>query len=476
MLSRLFWWRQDCDDRLFVETKLWLPLLIAGFCAGACGCLLSYLVARTDALVPALYALLGALLLSIVLLLRRYTLLVTLLVALHLYVDWYLGWHLLAPLLALVFLVFLRHHSAGWRYPRTCWLWSAFLLVTLYPCWRGGLLMLYDAASFYPSDILGAFLLFWLGGVVAYNRDTLRSLFACLTLLAVLLALHLYIQAWTGIVLFQSARVDTFLSSVDVAYYQLLDSSTHRVGSFFIDPNWAGAYFALSIFLPAGLFMTSSTLWQRCSYLGALLILLGALALTYSTGAWLAFFMGFLLFLLLCGDIRMLVVWLSGTFVLVLSLVFLLPTQLQLQMQHATASNELSLRLSAWQTALRVIRAYPWTGVGLGHQAYLLRAEPYRIPAQFIQLSHPHNSYLEWAAMGGIPVLLLFGALLIWALVSAYGLWRNADRMLRPLLGSGLAAVVTLSVNSLSINGWTHFALAFFGWLILGAISQYRLH
>lgn len=204
-------------------------------------------------------------------------------------------------------------------------------------------------------------------------------------------------------------------------------------------------------------------------------MLLGALALTYSTGAWLAFFVGFFLFLLLCGDVRMLIIWLCGTFVLALSLVLLQPAQLQLQMQHATASNELSLRQAAWQTALRVIQAYPWTGVGLGHQAYLLRAEPYRIPAQFVQLSHPHNSYLEWAAMGGFPVLLLFGALLVWALVSAYGLWRNADRTLRPLLGSGLAAVVTLSVNSLSINGWTHFALAFFGWLILGAISQYRL-
>ncbi|BCL79503.1 O-antigen ligase family protein [Ktedonobacteria bacterium brp13] len=453
-------------------------LLVYGVCAAGVlllGGLLSYLSSRTGALALGPLALLSVLSLSLILLLRHHALVATLIVALHLYADWYLGLHLLAPLLACVFLWLLRHRGQGWRRPRACWLWLAFLLITIYPCWRGGLLMVYDAASFYPSDILGAFLMFWLGSVIVYDRRSLQTLFSLLTLLAVLLAVHLFIQAYTGIVLFQSSRVDTFLSSVDVAYYQLMDSSTHRVGSFFIDPNWAGAYFALSFFLPAGLFVRSSTLWQRGLSLLAMLVLLAALVLTYSTGAWVAFFVGMLIFLLLVGDTRLLLVLLCLVFVLALTLTLLMPAQLQLQLQHATANNELSLRIAAWQTALRVIQAYPLTGVGLGHQAYLLHAEPYRVPAQFVQLSHPHNSYLEWAAMGGIPVLLLFLLLLLWTHFSAWRNWRLADRSLRPLLGAGIAATVTLSVNSVSINGWTHFALAFFGWLILGAVNQYRV-
>jgi hypothetical protein len=40
------------------------------------------------------------------------------------------------------------------------------------------------------------------------------------------------------------------------------------------------------------------------------------------------------------------------------------------------------------------------------------------------------------------------------------------------LLGGGIAAVLALSINSVSINGWTLPPLAAPGWLILGAIAS----
>lgn len=109
---------------------------------------------------------------GIVVFLRLDTLSVTLVAAIHLYVDWYLGFHLIAPILAISLLLYyylMRSPSHPWSFPRFYVIWIIFLIITIYPSIRGGLLMTYDAASFYPSDILGALLMYWLGSVVISN-------------------------------------------------------------------------------------------------------------------------------------------------------------------------------------------------------------------------------------------------------------------------------------------------------------------
>ncbi|GHO84842.1 O-antigen ligase family protein [Dictyobacter formicarum] len=420
-------------------------------------------------------AVMGALLLGIVGALRLDALMVVLLVALHLYLDWYLGFHLVVPILAIVFLLLcylLRSAQHPWTRPRGVGLWSIFLVLTLYPAFRGGSLMLYDAASFYPSDILGALLMYWLGLLVGHDVASLRRFFQLFTLLAVLLALHTLFQSMTGTILFASSRVDDFLSRTDVAYYQLLDSDTHRAGSFFIDPNWNGAFFAMLAFLPLGLLVTSRRWWQKLCWALALSLLVLALMCTYSTGSWLAFLFGLGVFLYLVGHTRYRLSILLIAACSLVSLAWFFPGQLALQLRHAGADNELSLRVAAWHTALRVIQAYPWLGVGLGHQAYLITSNAYRVPEQFVLLSHPHDSYLEWASMAGLPVLAVFMLLLLNAFGQSWNNWRRAALDERPLLGAGIAASMTLSINSISINGWTHFALAPMGWLVLGAVAS----
>lgn len=423
----------------------------------------------------AFVAAMGAFLLGMVGVLRLDSLMAVLLVALHLYLDWYLGLHLIVPVLTIVFLLLcylLRSAQHPWTQPRGTGLWCIFLVLTLYPAFRGGSLMLYDAASFYPSDILGALLMYWLGVLVGHNVASLRRFFQLFTLLAVLLALHTLFQSMTGTILFASSRVDDFLSRADVAYYQLLNSDTHRAGSFFIDPNWNGAFFAMLSCLPLGLLVTSQQWWQKLCWALALSLLMLALMCTYSTGAWLAFLLGLGVFLYLVGRTRYRLGILLVAACSLASLAWLFPAQIALQLQHAGADNELSLRVAAWHTALRVIQAYPWLGVGLGHQAYLVASDAYRVPEQFVLLSHPHDSYLEWAAMAGLPVLAVFMLLLLNAFGQAWNNWRRATLDERPLFGAAIAASITLSINSISINGWTHFALAPMGWLLLGAAAS----
>jgi O-antigen ligase len=144
------------------------------------------------------------------------------------------------------------------------------------------------------------------------------------------------------------------------------------------------------------------------------------------------------------------------------------PSQVNLLLQHATDPSELTVRSGIWETGIRVIQAFPLTGVGLGHLAYLERSVPYQI----VPVDHPHNSYLEWGAMAGLPVLLVFLALLAFALWQALRNWVRADARTRTLLGAGIAAITALSINSWSIDGWTLPPLAATGWMILGIISS----
>jgi len=74
--------------------------------------------------------------------------------------------------------------------------------------------------------------------------------------------------------------------------------------------------------------------------------------------------------------------------------------------------------------------------------------------------------------MGGLPLLTVFIALLGYALWLALRNWAQADRRTRSLLGAGITAVIVLSCNSWTINGWTLPPIAGVGWLILGVTSS----
>jgi O-antigen ligase len=479
--------------RFFAPLRMtWAPLRMTGWAGAINWPLLALPLALLLGLVIGRYsatyavAVIGCLAMVVIALLRFDALTVTALIALHLFADWYLGLHLVAITMALALLFayyFGRNEERPWASLRLPWLWLLFLALTVYPAIHGGKLMLYDLASFYPSNILGALLFFWLGSIVSRDGKALRLVFQLLAAFAALLAFHSIIESVTGTFFFQSAQSTAYLASV--SNYQIEGTGAFRVGSFFIDPNWNGTFFATAFFLPFGLFIESlgrnepggmgvkgAINLAPTVYLGEMLLILPALLFTYSNGAWVAVLAATFVFLIFIGRARhrVLLLLLMGTMAALGLTLF--GAQIAVQLQHAAAPNELSLRLAAWQTALRVIEAFPLFGVGLGYQAYLLRANPYRVPAQFVPLSHPHDSYLEWGAMAGVPVMLVFLALLAAAFYFAVGNWRLADMRTRPLIGGGIAALTALSIGSISINGWTLPPLAAFGWLIAGLIGS----
>jgi len=413
----------------------------------------------------------GCLIFALIVLLRLDELTVTLIIAVHLYVDFYLGLHLVGIMMALVllFVCYLgRSPSRPWIGIRPVWLWILFLVLTIYPAIKGGT-RLYDLASFYPSDILGAFLMFWLGRIIARDLSALRFGLQLLSALAALFAIHTIIQTITGVFLFESAQASAQLAAV--SDYQILGTDAFRSGSLFIDPNWNGTFMATMFFLPFGLFIESKALLAKVVFLAEMFVVLLALIFTYSIGAWVAILGGLFVFVILIGSTRYRVMLLVLIAALATIALMFFTSQLSVGLQRIANPNELLLRQGAWETGIRVMEAYPLFGIGLGFKTYLIGAEPYRVPAQYKPLPHPHNAYVQWGAMAGIPVLVVFLLLLGYAFWLSWRNWRVTDQHYRVLLGGGISSLVALSINSISIDGWTQFALATIGWLILGMIS-----
>ena len=426
-------------------------------------------------------AIAGALIFALSVLLRWDAFAVALVIAVHLFVDWYLALHLVGILMA-VFLLFVYYFGRGadhpWGGPRPFWLWALFLVLTIYPAIYGGQFMVYDAASFYPSDVLGAFLLFWIGCIISKDVSILRRVLQLLSLIGTFIAIHTIIETTTGVFLFATSHESLHLATSSNLYVYGMDA-THaasRSASFFVDPNWNGCFLAMMFFLPLGLFMESKSWLGRLVFFAEMIMLLVALLFTYSSGAWIAFSCGIVIYTFLIGSHRQRLLWIFVIALIAFLILTLLPTQLAIGIQKASAPYELSMREGAWETGIRVIEAFPLFGVGLGGQAYLIRANPYVVPAQLIPLPHPHNTYIQWGAMAGIPVLIVFLLLLGYSFWCSWRNWRLVEQRDRSLLGGAITALLVLSINSWSIDGWTNFAIVFFGWLIFGMLASPLLY
>jgi O-antigen ligase len=421
-------------------------------------------------------ALSSALFLGIVILLRLDELMMTIIVAVHILVDAYLQLDLyqvaLLMSLLLLFVCYLRKSSGrSWTGPRLIWLWVLFLILTIYPTIEGGAFSLTNSIAFYLNLVFSAFIIFWLGNIVAKDIVAVRRVFQCLTFLATLIAVHTLLEVTTGKFVLETAQTQNSL--IQFSNFMISGTNVSRAGSFFINPNANGDFLAFNFFLSLGLCMQSEHMLPKLLFLMETIVIVLALMLTYSSASWVALMAGVLAFTCLAGQLQKSVLVLMLVVMLAVIIYTVFPSQVAAQLHHSNNQSEISLHMGDWQTTIKVIEAYPWSGVGLGNQAYLIRAEPFRVPAQTIPLAEPDNAFLQWGATAGIPVLLVFLLLLGSVFWLAVRNWSAIDTRYRALFGGGIAALVALSVNSLFVDGWTDPAgMCLLGWLIAGILTS----
>lgn len=431
------------------------------------------------------------LLIASVFALRRDVISVALLLLLAVVADWYQ----LVPTpktvyvtallggIALLFLVFVGERKARpWRVPRPVdlVLWGLFLLLGVAAIPRGfdipieRKLLLITSVLYILGIFVAAFVFWLLGTLVVREPSHLRQLFSVIAALGALFAIHAIVQE-VGVFLLLTPQWAHYFASPGINYYRIGGSHVRAAG-LFVAPDIAESFFSSMVFLPLGLLVTSRTWAARALYAGEIVVILLANLFTFGPVGWAAVALGIVLFAALALHGRTRLVFLGALAAVVVCALALLPRELHVLVAHATGKSELGLRVGIWITALHAIAAHPLLGVGLGQgPAYELRVQAYKVASLPHVFPHPQNSFLEFAAFAGIPVLLIFLAILVRGFVFSVRTYRLADAALQPVIAGGLATLLALCVNAFSDITFTATVLVPFCYVLLGALSSPRL-
>ena len=135
----------------------------------------------------------------------------------------------------------------------------------------------------------------------------------------------------------------------------------------------------------------------------------------------------------------------------------------------------ISFRGDYWQAGWQMFVHYPLTGVGLDSygnwymQYRSLTAATRRGPE--VTSTAAHNLFLDFAANGGIPLLLAYVAINIAVLISIVKVFRRSADVGIGFISMSVAWVAYLAQSVISIN---YIALAVWGWLFGGLIIGYE--
>lgn len=409
---------------------------------------------------------------------RQDALLASICIAVGVLVDWYhlIPWPLGIPVsfagligLGMIgYRWFTQSPEHPWVWPPSTWLWL-LLIVLASPAVLPGV-DLTESFDYYVYVVVIALLMYALGVLLARDMSHVRRLLNLLAGFGAAIGIHTIIEAYTGLFIVKTDFANDYL--IANANFTIYGTETARAGSFLLNPDQNGVFLATVAILPVGLLLASRSRLARTVYGIEAAAIVVALLATYSTGAIFAFLGGLVVLLILAGNKRalFLVAGVLGAMAGVLSLLF--PQAAALLLQHATSMSEFAQRSGIWLTALRIIAAHPLTGIGLGRTTYFERSAVYQVTLQHGALTQAHNSYLELASQAGIPVLLVFLALLGSVLWRAFQNFRRAEQQHRPLPGSILGAATALSINSFLTAGWTLRPVEWMVWLLLGAASS----
>jgi len=117
--------------------------------------------------------------------------------------------------------------------------------------------------------------------------------------------------------------------------------------------------------------------------------------------------------------------------------------------QNEPLANATEGRMALWKNSAELIRAHPWTGVGLGCFQYAF-TRVQRVGLAYVA-DHAHNDYLELAAELGLPCAALLFAMIFWlAFRTLQAALRAASTLARSLALGSLGAAAALLAHSVA--------------------------
>jgi O-antigen ligase len=246
-----------------------------------------------------------------------------------------------------------------------------------------------------------------------------------------------------------------------------------RVRGFYGSPNNLALYLGRILPLVVTIAVWGKAGRRRWFYGIALVLMAGALLLTYSRGAWIVGVPASLLFLAAMRGRRPLAVAV-GVLVVLAVVVLLIVGPGRLTSLLDTSGGTTFFRLQLWRSSFAMIGDHPLLGVGLDNFLYAYRSG-YVLPTAWeeFDLSHPHNLVLDfWLRLGIaglVAILFLLGAFF----TKSWGLYRRLPEGDVRLLALGLmAGMVNFVAHGLVDNAFFLVDLAFAFVLMLALVQS----
>ncbi len=243
-----------------------------------------------------------------------------------------------------------------------------------------------------------------------------------------------------------------------------------RMVSVYQSPDNLGLYLGRLVPIAASLCLLSPGTWrQRLPYALATVLMLAAVALSFTRGAWLGVFFALLLVAGFAGR-RWLGAALAGGVVSGAGVSLVQAKRIQSIFQFTPGSTGFS-RLALWRATADMIRAHPIFGVGLDNFLYQYPRYILSAGSNEPDLSHPHNVILDFWSRIGIVGLSSFVWLEGVFFLKIAKLIRGGQAWTRCLAVALLASMTDTLIHGMVDNSYFLIDLSLVFWLTLG-LSQ----
>lgn len=256
------------------------------------------------------------------------------------------------------------------------------------------------------------------------------------------------------------ASLLAFLINDAAGIYQYVVQGEPRAFGFNHTPTFYGSFMLMQ--LPIMIYISQlgilSSLWRKLAVFGTGLSLI-CLVLSMTRGAWLAFIMVVVIFVVLEKRYRLLTAKICAGLAIIFLIVAVASPQIQERLSTMTSKKFQSNteRVLMWKAAAEIFCDYPISGVGQKmyvnayNKYYIDRAARER-PGEIGEEghTHPHNNLLQRASEGGLLGLASFIGLY------AYFFWKFFTQLRRERnfpFGAGMTALLILA--GLQLEGLT---------------------
>ena len=247
------------------------------------------------------------------------------------------------------------------------------------------------------------------------------------------------------------ASMFAFLINDAAGIYQYVVLGEPRAFGFNHTPTFYGSFMLMQF--PLLIYIAQleilSPLWRRLAVFTACLTLI-CLVLSMTRGAWLAFIMVVVIFVLIEKRYRLLTAKICAGLAMLFLIVALISPQIQERLSTITSTKFQSNteRVLMWKAAAEIFYDYPIYGVGQkmyfnAYNKYYITKESRERPGVIGDgHTHPHNNILQRASEGGLIGLASFIGLY------AYFFWKFFTQFRREKIfkfGAGMAALLILA-------------------------------